>query len=71
MSSDSTGEIFVITKEDGSGVADVRQAGTGSPTGSASTPSSTGRSNAAARQNVGWASYCIGSVAVLVTLLMI
>jgi hypothetical protein len=45
MSSDSTGEIYVITKTDGSGVNDVRQATNrgsngGSPTGSAPTPSS-------------------------------
>lgn len=29
MSSDSTGEIFVVTKEDGSGVADVSDAAGG------------------------------------------
>lgn len=30
MSSDSTGEIFVVTREDGSGVADVSEAADGS-----------------------------------------
>lgn len=41
MSSDSTGEIYVITKSDGSGVADVKQvqAGTGTPSGAAPSPS--------------------------------
>ena len=48
MSSDSTGEIYVITKTDGSGVNDVRQAsyggGGGTSTGSApSASSSTGK----------------------------
>lgn len=37
MSSDSTGEIFVVTKEDGSGVADVSDvAGSATATASAS-----------------------------------
>jgi hypothetical protein len=41
MSSDSTGEIYVITKTDGSGIADVSQAGAGggTPTGSVPKPS--------------------------------
>jgi hypothetical protein len=41
MSSDSTGEIYMITKTDGSGVNDVRQVsggGSGSNTGSAPSP---------------------------------
>ena len=47
MSSDSTGEIYVITKTDGSGVNDVSRAsnsggnggGSGTPSGSAPSPS--------------------------------
>ncbi|KAH8727518.1 soluble quino protein glucose/sorbosone dehydrogenase [Phaeosphaeriaceae sp. PMI808] len=40
MSSDTTGEIYVITKTDGSGVNDVRQVSSGSGSGSAPSPTS-------------------------------
>jgi hypothetical protein len=50
MSSDSTGEIYVITKEDGSGVADVTEANSApSGTSTGTSPSSTG-TNGAMRQ---------------------
>ncbi len=44
MSSDATGEIYVVTKEDGSGVSDVQQVSTSTstPTGGTPTPSPTG-----------------------------
>jgi len=46
MSSDTTGEVFVVTHEDGSGVADVRRAvypnGTEPTTASAAAPKATG-----------------------------
>ncbi|KAL1654712.1 hypothetical protein SLS61_002902 [Didymella pomorum] len=58
MSSDSTGEIFVITREDGSGVNSVSEAapngtsggGGGSATGTSAAPSPTGSGNAAVTQ---------------------
>jgi hypothetical protein len=37
MSSDSTGEIYVVTKTDGSGVNDVRQVGNGGSGGGSGT----------------------------------
>jgi hypothetical protein len=51
MSSDSTGEIYVVTKEDGSGVADMSEAANGggatSPTASGSAPMPSGSMSAA------------------------
>jgi hypothetical protein len=54
MSSDSTGEIFVITREDGGGVNSVSEVtsnstsgGGGSATGTSTAPSPTGSGNAA------------------------
>ena len=62
MSSDSTGEIYVVTKADGSGVADVSRATTGngsspSPSTSSSAPASTGSGSAASLLKAGgyWA----------------
>jgi hypothetical protein len=54
MSSDSTGEIYVITKEDGSGVADVTEADSapsGTSTGTA--PTSTNTNGAVRRYRSG------------------
>lgn len=68
MSSDSTGEIFMITKTDGSGVADVNRAASqaGTPTGSGpSTTSSTGdggRSRWVVGKDI-WAAGLLASVA--------
>ncbi|KAL6708481.1 hypothetical protein ACN47E_002744 [Coniothyrium glycines] len=65
MSSDSTGEIYVVTKEDGSGVADVSGAssdGTSTSTTS-SAPSPTGNSGARKTWNVGSGSYLIAGAA--------
>lgn len=69
MSSDSTGEIYVITKTDGSGVNDVRQvsgSGSGSetPTGSAPTPSSS-NSKSVKRWRVSKGSYWVAGAAVV------
>ena len=57
MSSDSTGEIFVITREDGSGVNSVSEAalngtsgGGGSATSTSAAPSPSGSGNAAVPQ---------------------
>lgn len=57
FSSDATGEIYVITKEDGSGVNHVSQVGgqnstngTGSTTGTSAAPSPSGSSSAATRR---------------------
>lgn len=73
MSSDSTGEIYVITKEDGSGVADVSKATTGgeipSPTVSGSAASSSKTAGAVIRYGVGSGSYWVVGVAVVVALL--
>ena len=61
MSSDSTGEIYVVTKDDGSGVADVSRAAntngttpTPSTSAGAASPSSTSK---ASRWEIGTASY--------------
>ncbi|KAF2030144.1 soluble quino protein glucose dehydrogenase [Setomelanomma holmii] len=68
MSSDSTGEIYVITKTDGSGVNDVRRASSsgasGSPTGSAPTPSSS-NSRGIKRWKVSRGSYWVAGAAVV------
>jgi hypothetical protein len=68
MSSDSTGEIYVITKTDGSGVSDVRQASTatggGTPSGSAPSPSSSNSKASKRRWNVGEGSYWVVGAAV-------
>ena len=67
MSSDSTGEIYVVTKEDGSGIADISQAsinGTSpSPSGSGSVPSPS--SNARRSWKVGSGSYWVAGAAVV------
>jgi len=73
MSSDATGEIYVITKDDGSGVADVSEATTAeatpSPTVSGSAPSPSKTSGAAIRYSIegGW--YWVVGMALVVTLL--
>ncbi|KAI4687634.1 uncharacterized protein J4E88_003225 [Alternaria novae-zelandiae] len=75
MSSDSTGEIFVVTREDGSGVADVSEAAdarenespTPSGTGGVSTPTET--SGAALNLGVRSGSYLAAGVAVVGALL--
>jgi len=75
MSSDSTGEIFVVTREDGSGIADVSEAAdarenespTPSGTGGVSTPTET--SGAALNLGVGSGSYLAAGVAVVGALL--
>ncbi|KAI1520771.1 soluble quino protein glucose dehydrogenase [Pyrenophora tritici-repentis] len=73
MSSDSTGEIFVITKEDGSGVADVSEASTAkeipSSTISGSVPSPSKTSHAAIQKTMGSGGYWVVGVAVVVALL--
>lgn len=48
MSSDSTGEIYVVTKEDGSGVADVSRVG---GEGQASSPTSSGGGSSSGTQS--------------------
>ena len=75
MSSDSTGEIFVVTREDGSGIADVSEAAdargnerpTPSGTGGVSTPTET--SGAALNLVVGSGSYLAAGVAFVGALL--
>jgi hypothetical protein len=72
FSSDATGEIYVITREDGSGVNSVSQVdnqtnstnGTGSGTGTSAAPSPTRSSSAAIIKSVGDASFWIVGVAV-------
>ena len=74
MSSDATGEIYVITREDGSGVNNVSEVvsnstsgGGDSATSTSATPSSTGSSGAAAMQRWQDASiWVIGAAAVVV-----
>lgn len=76
MSSDSTGEIFVITKEDGSGVNSVSEVasngtsgGGSSATGTSAAPPPTGTGNAAISQNWQGASiWAIGAAAVALVL---
>jgi hypothetical protein len=69
MSSDSTGEIYVVTKEDGSGVADVSEAAndgsTTSPTASGSAPQSSESSSSARRWRVGSGSYWVAGAALV------
>jgi hypothetical protein len=69
MSSDSTGEIFVITKEDGSGIADVGDAEGSeegaSPTGSGSAPVPSETTGSAMRWGVGSGGYWAAGVAVV------
>ncbi|KAF1835514.1 soluble quino protein glucose dehydrogenase [Decorospora gaudefroyi] len=69
MSSDSTGEIYVITKEDGSGVADVSEAANDgsnpSPTPSGGAPSPTGTGAAGRRWSVGSGSYWAAGAAMI------
>ncbi|CAE7011127.1 hypothetical protein PTNB73_00628 [Pyrenophora teres f. teres] len=73
MSSDSTGEIFVITKEDGSGVADVTEISTAretpSPTVSGSVPSPRKTSGAAIQKTMGCGGYWAIGIAVVLALL--
>lgn len=69
MSSDSTGEIYMITKTDGSGVNDVRQVSTGgsgggSDTGNAPAPSSS-QGAGVKRWNVGQGSFWVAGAAAI------
>lgn len=74
MSSDSTGEIFVVTREDGSGVADVSEAAdaangaSASPTGSGSAPQPSETTGTAVRGGVGSGSYWAVGAAVVAAL---
>lgn len=73
MSSDSTGEIYVLTKADGTGVADVRGASTdgsspspsSSGSGSAPSPSASGTSKAVKRWSVGSGSYWVAGAVIV------
>jgi hypothetical protein len=69
MSSDSTGEIHVVTKEDGSGVADVSEAANGggaaSPTASGSAPMPSWSISAAMRSMGGSWSYWVAGMALV------
>lgn len=77
MSSDATGEIYVVTKEDGTGVADVRGASTdgnnpsSSGSGSAPSPTGSGTNKAVRRWSVGSGSYWVAGAAVVGALPMI
>lgn len=68
MSSDATGEIYVVTKADGSGVADVRQASAGGSTpssttsGSAPSPTSNSASKSMMRWNIGSGGYYVAAI---------
>lgn len=67
MSSDSTGEIYVITKTDGSGINDVSQAssttgGNGTPSGTAPSPSAS--TGSAVKREVGKGSYLVAGAVV-------
>lgn len=71
MSSDSTGEIYVITKSDGSGVNDVKQASptsgngsSGSPSGTASSPSPSASTGGAVGNKIGESSYWVVGAAI-------
>lgn len=69
MSSDSTGEIYMITKPDGSGINDVRQvsgggSGGGSGTGSSPSPTPSG-SDGVKRWKVSQGSYWVAGAAVV------
>ena len=73
FSSDATGEIYVITRKDGSGVNSVSQVssqtngtdgGSGSGTGTSAAPSPTGSSSAAAVMSLSVASFwLVGAMA--------
>jgi hypothetical protein len=73
MSSDASGEIYVITKEDGSGVDDVTQVGgsgglggSGSGTGTGAVASASASAGAAVlRWEVGMGSYWVAGAAVV------
>ncbi|CAG5156862.1 uncharacterized protein ALTATR162_LOCUS4655 [Alternaria atra] len=73
MSSDSTGEIFVVTREDGSGVADVSKTtsdGEGaSPMASGSAPEPSATTGAAMRWGVGSGGYWAVGAAIVGALL--
>jgi hypothetical protein len=67
MSSDSTGEIYIITKTDGSGINDVSRAssttgGNGTPSGTA--PSSSASTGSAIRRQISKSSYWVAGVVV-------
>lgn len=67
MSSDSTGEIYVITKTDGSGVNDVSRASStngdsGTPSGTAPSPSAS--TGSAVRRQISKSSYWVAGAAV-------
>lgn len=76
FSSDATGEIYVITKEDGSGVNNVSQAasnstsgGSGSSTGTSAAPSPSGSSSAGETKSWKDASvWVVGTAAVALAL---
>jgi hypothetical protein len=78
FSSDATGEIYVITREDGSGVNSVSQLGSqtngtngsaGTGTGTSAAQSPTGSSSAAVRQSLSGASFwVVGAVVAAVAL---
>ncbi|KAF9695746.1 hypothetical protein EKO04_005910 [Ascochyta lentis] len=78
FSSDATGEIYIITREDGSGVNSVSQlssqtngtdGGTGTGTGTSAAPSPTGSSGAAVIKSVSSASlWVLGAVAAALAL---
>lgn len=67
MSSDSTGEIYVVTKADGSGVADVSRAvavGPGASSSSSAAPTPTSGANGGMRQwGVSSGGYWVAGVA--------
>jgi hypothetical protein len=77
MSSDASGEIYVITKEDGSGVDDVTQvggsgglggsgSGSGTGTGTGAVASASASAGAAVlRWEVGMGSYWVAGAAVV------
>jgi hypothetical protein len=73
MSSDASGEIYVITKEDGSGVDDVTQVGgsgglggSGSGTGTGAVATASASAGAAVlRWEVGMGSYWVAGAAVV------
>ncbi|KAF1840796.1 soluble quino protein glucose dehydrogenase [Cucurbitaria berberidis CBS 394.84] len=76
MSSDSTGEIYVVTKLDGTGVADVHERpsnGNSNPSGSGSAPSPTGSgtSKAVRRWRVASGGYWVAGAAAVGVLPMI
>lgn len=72
MSSDSTGEVYVITKTDGSGVNDVSRAatggGSGTASGSAPSPSASTASGVQVKTNI--AAYLVAGTMMVVRALI-